>query len=66
VFVPGAFTPPARPSFAIGVAAAATYRDRREMRAKLAANAVCIGNTLVMSGCSERLRADLGNAATAS
>ncbi len=60
VFVPGAFTPRGQAVIRDRVAAAQRIEIGAEDACQLAANAVCIGNTLVMSGCSERLRADLG------
>jgi N-dimethylarginine dimethylaminohydrolase len=60
VFVPGAFTPRGQAVIRDRVAATQRIEIGAEDACQLAANAVCIGNTLVMSGCSERLRADLG------
>jgi N-dimethylarginine dimethylaminohydrolase len=60
VFVPGAFTPRGQAVIRDRVAAAQRIEIGAEDACQLAANAVCIGNTLVVSGCSERLRADLG------
>jgi N-dimethylarginine dimethylaminohydrolase len=60
VFVPGAFTPRGQAVIRDRVAAAQRIEIGAEDACQLAANAVCIGTTLVVSGCSERLRADLG------
>jgi N-dimethylarginine dimethylaminohydrolase len=60
VFVPGAFTPRGQAVIRDRVAATQRIEIGAEDACQLAANAVCIGNTLVMSGCSERLRSDLG------
>jgi N-dimethylarginine dimethylaminohydrolase len=60
VFVPGAFTPRGQAVIRDRVAAPQRIEIGAEDACQLAANAVCIGNTLVMSGCSERLRSDLG------
>jgi N-dimethylarginine dimethylaminohydrolase len=60
VFVPGAFTPRGQAVIRDRVAAAQRIEIGAEDACQLAANAVCIGNTLVVSRCSERLRADLG------
>jgi N-dimethylarginine dimethylaminohydrolase len=60
VFVPGAFTPRGQAVIRDRVAAAQRIEIGAEDACQLAANAVCVGNNLVMSGCSERLRSDLG------
>jgi N-dimethylarginine dimethylaminohydrolase len=59
VFVPGAFTPRGQAVIRDRVAAAQRIEIRAEDACQLAANAVCIGNTLVMSGCSGHLRSAL-------
>ncbi len=59
MFVPGAFSPQGRAVFRDRVAAPQRIEVGTEDACQLAANAVCVGNALVMSGCSERLRAEL-------
>jgi N-dimethylarginine dimethylaminohydrolase len=60
MFVPGAFTPQGQAVIRDRVAAAQRIEVGAEDACQLAANAVCVGNTLVMSGCGERLRSELG------
>jgi N-dimethylarginine dimethylaminohydrolase len=57
--VPGAFTAAGRAAIRDRVGASALIEIGDEDAAQLAANTVCLGNALVMSGCSERLRATL-------
>ena len=57
--VPGAFTAAGRAAIRDRVGASTLIEIGDEDAAQLAANTVCLGNALVMSGCSERLRATL-------
>jgi N-dimethylarginine dimethylaminohydrolase len=59
MFVPGAFTPQGQAVIRDRVDATQRIEVGVEDACQLAANAVCVGNTLVMSGCSERLRSSL-------
>jgi N-dimethylarginine dimethylaminohydrolase len=59
MFVPGAFTPQGRAVIRDRVDATQRIEVGVEDACQLAANAVCVGNTLVMSACSERLRSSL-------
>jgi N-dimethylarginine dimethylaminohydrolase len=59
MFVPGAFTPHGQAVIHERVAAAQRIEVGIEDACQLAANAVCVGNTLVMSGCSEHLQSEL-------
>lgn len=59
MFVPGAFTAEGRAAIRHNVPKPQRIEIGMKDACRLAANAVCIGKTLVMSGCSERLRAKL-------
>jgi N-dimethylarginine dimethylaminohydrolase len=59
MYVPGAFTAVGRAEIAARVAPSERIAIAEDEAVRLAANAVCIGNALVMSDCSERLRAEL-------
>src|SRR5262245_36876450 len=59
LYVPEAFTAPGRGMIRHRVTAAQRIAVRSEDAGRLAANAVCLGNTLVMSGCGTRLRGQL-------
>jgi N-dimethylarginine dimethylaminohydrolase len=59
MFVPGAFTPQGQAAIRDRVNPAQLIEVGIEDACRLAANAVCVGNTLVMSGCSEHLRSNL-------
>jgi N-dimethylarginine dimethylaminohydrolase len=60
MYVPCAFTAAGRAMIHERVPAAARIELADEDAARFAANTVCVGNTLVMSACSRRLRAELG------
>jgi N-dimethylarginine dimethylaminohydrolase len=57
IYFPGAFTPAGLAAIHGRVAPADRIEIGIEDACRLAANAVCIGDTLVMSGCSDALRA---------
>jgi len=59
MYVPGAFSAAGRAAIAERVGADWQIEIGEDDACQLAANAVCLGNTLVMSACSERLRAEL-------
>jgi N-dimethylarginine dimethylaminohydrolase len=59
MYYPGAFTPAARATIEDKVAAADRIALDRADAERFAANAVCIGNTIVLSSCSAGLRARL-------
>jgi N-dimethylarginine dimethylaminohydrolase len=59
MLVPGAFTPQGQAAIRDRVNPAQLIEVGIEDACRLAANAVCVGNTLVMSGCSEHLRSNL-------
>ncbi len=59
IFVPDAFSPQGRAVIRDRVAATQLIEVGTEDACQLAANAVCVGNALMMSGCSERLRSEL-------
>lgn len=59
MYVPGAFTAEGRAAIAERVTKERRIEIGEGDACKLAANAVCVGDTLVMSACSERLRAEL-------
>jgi N-dimethylarginine dimethylaminohydrolase len=59
MFVPGAFTPQGQAAIRDRVKPAQLIEVGIDDACRLAANAVCVGNTLVMSGCSEHLRSNL-------
>jgi N-dimethylarginine dimethylaminohydrolase len=59
MYVPQAFTPAGRGMIRHRITAAQRIEIGMEDASRLAANAVCLGNTLVMSGCGERLRRQL-------
>jgi len=59
MYFPRPFTPAGRGMIRHRVTAAQRIEVGMEDASRLAANAVCLGNTLVMSGCGERLRAQL-------
>jgi N-dimethylarginine dimethylaminohydrolase len=60
MYFPGAFTATGLAAIRARVAPRKRIEIAAEDAAKLAANAVCLGNTLVMAGASDRLRATLG------
>src|SRR5262249_11479129 len=57
LYVPEAFTPAGRAIIQDRVASDQRIEIADEDARRLAANAVCLGDTLVLSACSERLRA---------
>jgi N-dimethylarginine dimethylaminohydrolase len=59
LLVPEAFTPGALAALRERLAPEQRIEVGIDDACKLAANAVCVGNTIVMSDCSERLRSDL-------
>jgi N-dimethylarginine dimethylaminohydrolase len=59
MYVPGAFTDAGRAAIRERVGSSALIAVGDTDAERLAANAVCLGNTLVMSDCGERLRAEL-------
>ena len=59
MYFPAAFTATGRTMIRDRVAGDERIEIGIEDASRLAANAVCLGNTLVMSGCGERLRAEL-------
>jgi N-dimethylarginine dimethylaminohydrolase len=59
MYVPGAFSAEGRAVIRSNVAKAQRIEVGTADACQLAANAVCIGDTLVMSACGPRLRADL-------
>src|SRR5262249_38822357 len=59
LYVPGAFTAQDRSEIWARVAPEQRIELGIEDAVQLAANAVCLGDTIVLSGCSERLRAEL-------
>jgi N-dimethylarginine dimethylaminohydrolase len=59
LYVPGAFSAAGRAAIAERVAADRRIEVGESDACQLAANAVCLGDTLIMSACSERLRAEL-------
>jgi N-dimethylarginine dimethylaminohydrolase len=59
VYVPGAFTPLGQTIIRDRVEPALRIELAPEDACQFAANTVCLGNTLVMSGCSAHLRAEL-------
>jgi N-dimethylarginine dimethylaminohydrolase len=59
MYVPGAFTAAGRAALNERVPAAARIALDPRDASRFAANTVCIGNTLVMSACSRRLRDEL-------
>jgi N-dimethylarginine dimethylaminohydrolase len=59
MYLPDAFTPAGTAVIRDRVAPQDRIEIGIEDGSQLAANAVCLGHTLVMSGCSERLRAEL-------
>lgn len=59
MYLPSAFTPAGRAAIADRTAPDQRIEITAEDAARLAANAVAIGDALVLSGCSERLRAEL-------
>lgn len=59
MYVPGAFTANGRDMIAARVPAAQRIEIDETDAVQLAANAVCIGDAVVMSGCGARLRAQL-------
>ncbi len=59
MFVPAAFTPNGIAAIHERVPAAQRIEVDPEDACRLAANAVCLGDTMVMSSCSQRLRAQL-------
>jgi N-dimethylarginine dimethylaminohydrolase len=59
MYFPGAFTAAGRAALRERVAADERIEIGIDDASRLAANAVCLGNTLIMSGCGERLRAEL-------
>src|SRR5262245_47640714 len=59
MYVPGAFTGAGRAVIAERIAAEARIEIAADDARRLAANAVCIGTDVILSGCSERMRATL-------
>jgi N-dimethylarginine dimethylaminohydrolase len=59
MFVPNAFTPEGHAQIRERVAPAQLIEVGIDDACRLAANAVCLGNVLVMSDCGERLRSSL-------
>jgi N-dimethylarginine dimethylaminohydrolase len=59
VYVPGAFTPLGQTIIRDRVEPALRIELAPEDACQFAANTVCLGNMLVMSGCSAHLRAEL-------
>ena len=59
MFVPDAFTPPALAVLNERVDPGAQIEVDPADARRLAANAVCVGDTIVMSGCGERLKGRL-------
>jgi len=59
MFVPDAFTPPALAALKERVEPSARIAIDLEDACRLAANAVGVGDTIVMSGCGERLKGQL-------
>ena len=59
MYFPEAFTPSARAALRAQVAPAQRIEVRSDDACRLAANAVAIGDAVVLSGCSEHLRSDL-------
>jgi N-dimethylarginine dimethylaminohydrolase len=59
LYVPGAFTPEGRAIIHDRVASDQRIEIAEEDARRLAANAVCLGNTLVLSACSDGLRGRL-------
>jgi N-dimethylarginine dimethylaminohydrolase len=59
MYLPDAFTKAGRAAIRARVAPEQRIGIGSEDGCRLAANAVCLGNAVVMSGCSERLRAEL-------
>jgi len=59
LYVPGAFTAAGRSAIAERVAPDRRIEVEEADACQLAANAVCLGDTLMMSACSDRLRAEL-------
>jgi N-dimethylarginine dimethylaminohydrolase len=59
LFIPDAFTPDGRARIHERVAPAQRIEVGVDDACRLAANAVCLGDTLVMSACSDRLRGRL-------
>jgi N-dimethylarginine dimethylaminohydrolase len=59
IYVPSAFTPTGQAVIADRIPAEARIAIGASDARRLAANAVCIGNDVVVSGCSERMRATL-------
>jgi N-dimethylarginine dimethylaminohydrolase len=59
MYLPCAFTPAGRTAIREQLASHQRIEVGLEDGGRLAANAVCLGNTLLMSGCGEYLRADL-------
>jgi N-dimethylarginine dimethylaminohydrolase len=59
LFVPSAFAPESRDAFEAHVSPDQRIEVALEDACRLSANAVCVDHTLVLSGCSERLRAQL-------
>ena len=59
LYVPGAFSAAGRNAFEARVAPHARIEVHADDAGRLAANAVCIGSTLVLSVCSDRMQAQL-------
>ena len=59
IYLPGAFTAAGKAAIRERVAADERIEITIEDGCRLAANAVALGNTLIMSGCGRRLRAQL-------
>jgi N-dimethylarginine dimethylaminohydrolase len=60
MYLPSAFTAAGRAAIRERVAPYDRIEIAMEDACRLAANAVALGNTLIMSGCGRRLRAELG------
>jgi N-dimethylarginine dimethylaminohydrolase len=59
LIVPGAFTPAGKAAIRERIPASQQIEVEIEDASELAANAVCLGDTIVMSRCGERLRGEL-------
>ena len=62
MYVPEAFTAAGLATIRARVPRGKRIEVGIEDASKLAANAVCLGDTLIMAGCGERLRGDAGRA----
>jgi N-dimethylarginine dimethylaminohydrolase len=59
LFVPSAFAPASRDAFEAHVSPNQRLEVSLDDACRLSANAVCLDHTVLMSGCSDRLRAEL-------